>query len=299
MVRFLRIYDPDEIPLSLFGFILNNDLRHTCSFIYHSSTIKYSSIVKEFFTSRHLLIISNCATKPIKGRRDRRQSCPGEFYKVCFDYCREPFLAGYRLQNHPQYHTRGYEWAVVEQEVFKSGEPDFIPGCQGIPLLMRHWRGLVLSGALLALSRAAAGKKQNFCRYQNAPKGRWVQKVYQVDDGPRCEALAPGYVDGATSGSRPAIRRCRAAGLPNAAITMYYARRPHLLTDKGWMYGRTKVSTQRSRRQTASHEKGYRRVQNRQASVYLTPISGKNQQPYLDSPFARYGMKFIPIAGYQ
>jgi hypothetical protein len=62
----------------------------------------------------------------------------GGFYKVTFDYA-ETFSPDTAYKNHPQYHTYGYEWAVVEQETPKKIVIQHIL-VTGDTSVIKHWR---------------------------------------------------------------------------------------------------------------------------------------------------------------
>jgi hypothetical protein len=111
----------------------------------------------------------------------------GGFYKVTFDYA-ETFAPDTAYKNHPKYHSSGYEWAVVEEESPKKIVIQHIL-VTGDTAVIKHWREdwVYEEGALVTYDKDNTWKKVNLKPAE--VKGRWVQKVFQVDDSPRYESI--------------------------------------------------------------------------------------------------------------
>jgi len=119
----------------------------------------------------------------------------GGFYKVTFDYA-ETFSPDTAYRNHPQYHSYGYEWAVVEQETPKKIVIQHLLVI-GDSAVIKHWREdwVYEEQNILSFDKSNTWKKTKLSPAE--VKGRWVQKVFQVDDSPRYESIGTWvHVDG-------------------------------------------------------------------------------------------------------
>jgi hypothetical protein len=89
-----------------------------------------------------LLLVASVATlthAQTKLEQDRAAILAlGGFYKVTFDYA-ETFSPDTAYRNHPQYHSYGYEWAVVEQETPKKIVIQHLLVI-GDSSVIKHWR---------------------------------------------------------------------------------------------------------------------------------------------------------------
>ncbi|SEO75954.1 hypothetical protein SAMN05192574_11281 [Mucilaginibacter gossypiicola] len=111
----------------------------------------------------------------------------GGFYKVTFDYA-ETFSPDTAYHNHPQYHSWGYEWAAVEEDSPKKIVIQHLL-VVGDSAVIKHWREdwVYEEPALLNFDQNSTWKKGTLKTTE--AKGRWVQKVFQVDDSPRYESI--------------------------------------------------------------------------------------------------------------
>jgi len=119
----------------------------------------------------------------------------GGFYKVTFDYT-ETFAPDTAYRHHPAYHASGYEWAVVEEDSPKKIVIQHIL-VTGDSSVIKHWREdwVYEEQQMLVFDQDNTWKKVTL--KPNEVKGRWVQKVYQVDDSPRYESIGTWvHVDG-------------------------------------------------------------------------------------------------------
>lgn len=111
----------------------------------------------------------------------------GGFYKVTFDYT-ETFSPDTAYKNHAPYHSWGYEWAIVEEESPKKIVIQHIL-VTGDTSVIKHWREDWVYGEpeMLVFDKDNTWKKVKLSPAE--VKGRWVQKVFQVDDSPRYESI--------------------------------------------------------------------------------------------------------------
>ena len=119
----------------------------------------------------------------------------GGFYKVTFDYA-ETFAPDTAYKYYPRYHSWGYEWAVIEEESPKKIVIQHLL-VTGDSSVIKHWREdwVYEDTDMLAFDKDNTWKKVHLSPEQ--VKGRWVQKVYQVDDSPRYESIGTWtHVDG-------------------------------------------------------------------------------------------------------
>jgi hypothetical protein len=183
----------------------------------------------------------------------------GGFYKVTFDYA-ETFSPDTAYKNHAPYHAVGYEWAVVErvsprkiviQHILVTGDSSVI----------KHWREdwVYEETNLLNFDKSNTWKKAKLNPAD--AKGRWVQKVYQVDDSPRYESIGTWlHVDG-----RHEWQSTCDSPLPRREFTKRsdynVLRRGNsiYLTDKGWMFEQDNQKIIRSENsdKLLAREKGY------------------------------------------
>ncbi|WP_121808858.1 DUF6607 family protein [Mucilaginibacter kameinonensis] len=111
----------------------------------------------------------------------------GGFYKVTFDYA-ETFSPDTAYRNHPQYHSWGFEWAAVEEDSPKKIVIQHLL-VVGDSTVIKHWREdwVYEEPTLLNFDQSNTWKKGTLKPAE--AKGRWVQKVFQVDDSPRYESI--------------------------------------------------------------------------------------------------------------
>ncbi|AMR30771.1 hypothetical protein A0256_04705 [Mucilaginibacter sp. PAMC 26640] len=148
------------------------------------------------FTTILLLISSMLTYGQSKPEMDRAAiRALGGFYKVTFDYA-ETFATDTAYKFHPRYHSWGYEWAVVEEESPKKIVIQHIL-VTGDSSVIKHWREdwVYEEKNLLLFDRENTWNNTTLKAADT--KGRWVQKVFQVDDSPRYESIGTWvHVDG-------------------------------------------------------------------------------------------------------
>lgn len=183
----------------------------------------------------------------------------GGFYKVTFDYA-ETFATDTGYHFHPRYHSWGYEWAVVQEESPKKIVIQHLL-VTGDSSVIKHWREdwVYEENNVLAFDKDNTWKKVKLKAGDS--KGRWVQKVYQVDDSPRYESIGTWvHVDG-----RHQWQSECDSPLPRREFTKRsdynVLRRGNrvYLTDKGWMFEQDNQKIIRSADgdKLLAREKGY------------------------------------------
>jgi hypothetical protein len=154
--------------------------------------------MKKVFSLMMLFVVSQTALTKAQTKLEQDRAAIlalGGFYKVTFDYA-ETFSPDTAYRNYPQYHTYGYEWAVVEQETPKKIVIQHIL-VTGDSSVIKHWREdwVYEEQNILNFDKSNAWKKAKLTPAET--KGRWVQKVFQVDDSPRYESIGTWvHVDG-------------------------------------------------------------------------------------------------------
>jgi hypothetical protein len=207
----------------------------------------------------------------------------GGFYKVTFDYG-ETFSPDTAYKNHVQYHASGYEWAVVEQESPKKIVIQHIL-VTGDTSVIKHWREdwVYEEPNVLNFDKSSAWNKTKLSAADT--KGRWVQKVFQVDDGPRYESIGTWvHVDG-----RHEWHSECDSPLPRREFTKRsdynVLRRGNriYLTDKGWMFEQDnqKIVRGADGDKLLVREKGYEEFTKAdEAKFAYAQKWWKTQQPY-------------------
>ncbi len=208
------------------------------------------------------LLILNCITAFAQSKLEQdRQAIRslGGFYKVTFDYT-ETFAPDTAYRFHPKYHSWGYEWAVVEEDSPKKIVIQHLL-VTGDSSVIKHWREdwVYEDNSMLAFDKDNTWKKVKLAT--NESKGRWVQKVYQVDDSPRYESIGTWvHVDG-----RHQWQSDCDSPLPRREFTkrndynvLHRGNRIYL-TNKGWMFEQDNQKIIRSDKgdQLLAREKGY------------------------------------------
>ncbi|ASU35689.1 DUF6607 family protein [Mucilaginibacter xinganensis] len=119
----------------------------------------------------------------------------GGFYKVTFDYA-ETFTADTGYKFYPRYHASGYEMAVIEQDSKNKIVIQHLL-LTGDSAVIKHWREDWVYEEAQLLKFNKDNTWANVRLNDADVKGRWVQKVFQVDDGPRYESIGTWvHVDG-------------------------------------------------------------------------------------------------------
>lgn len=152
---------------------------------------------KAFYLALLLAAFTGIAAKAQNKFEQDRQAIKalGGYYKVTFDYA-ETFAPDTAYKFHARYHSWGYEWAVVEEESPKKIVIQHLL-VTGDSSVIKHWREdwVYEEPTLLNFEKDNTWKKVKLSAAD--VKGRWVQKVYQVDDSPRYQSIGTWvHVDG-------------------------------------------------------------------------------------------------------
>lgn len=127
--------------------------------------------------------------------RDAIKALAG-FYKVTFNYA-ETFAPDKAYKFHDRHSSHAKEWAVILEDSPKKIVIQHILVMRGDSMMIKHWREdwTYEDPQLLAYDKDNAWKK--VVLNANDVKGKWTQKVYQVDDSPRYQAIGTWiHVDG-------------------------------------------------------------------------------------------------------
>ncbi|WP_207532418.1 DUF6607 family protein [Desertivirga arenae] len=117
------------------------------------------------------------------------------FYKVTFNYA-ETFAPDSAYKFHPRYQSWGHEWVTVVEDSPKKISLQHLL-VVGDSMVIKHWRQdwSYEDPTLLVFDKENTWKKLHL----NAAdvKGKWTQRVFQVDDSPRYESTGTWvHVDG-------------------------------------------------------------------------------------------------------
>lgn len=141
-----------------------------------------------------LAIVANAQSK-IDQDREAIKSLAG-FYKVTFNYA-ETFSPDDDYKFHEKHRSSAKEWAVILEDSPKKIVIQHLLVMRGDSMIIKHWREdwTYEDTQLFAYDKDNSWKKVSL--NANDVKGKWTQKVYQVDDSPRYQAIGTWvHVDG-------------------------------------------------------------------------------------------------------
>lgn len=237
-----------------------------------------------YLTTTLLLLASPRLFAQSKFEQDRQAILAfGGFYKVTFDYT-ETFAPDTTYRFHPKYHSWGYEWAVVEEDSPKKIVIQHIL-VTGDSSVIKHWREdwVYEDPNILTFGKSNTWKKVTL--KSGDTKGRWVQKVYQVDDSPRYESIGTWvHVDGRhqwqSDCDSPLPRR---EFSKRSDYNVLHRGNRIYLTPTGWMFEQDnqKIIRGEAGDKLLAREKGYEEFTRADESKF-TYAKGwwKEQQPY-------------------
>ncbi|MES2651225.1 MAG: DUF6607 family protein [Bacteroidota bacterium] len=144
-----------------------------------------------------LIIIALNVNAQTKLDQDREaiKSLAG-FYKVTFNYT-ETFSPNDDYKFHEKHRSSAKEWALILEDSPKKIVIQHLLVMRGDSMIIKHWREdwTFEDTQILAYDKNDTWKKVNLAA--NDVKGKWTQKVYQVDDSPRYQAIGTWvHVDG-------------------------------------------------------------------------------------------------------
>jgi hypothetical protein len=118
------------------------------------------------------------------------------FYKVTFNYA-ETFSPDDDYKFHERHRSSAKEWAVILEDSPKKIVIQHLLVMRGDSIIIKHWREdwTYEDSLFFAYDKDNAWKKITLTA--SDVKGKWTQKVYQVDDSPRYQAIGTWvHVDG-------------------------------------------------------------------------------------------------------
>ncbi len=118
------------------------------------------------------------------------------FYKVTFNYT-ETFSPDDEYKFHDKHRSSAKEWALILEDSPKKIVIQHLLVMRGDSMIIKHWREdwTYEDTQILAYDKNDTWKKVTLSA--NDVKGKWTQKVYQVDDSPRYQAIGTWvHVDG-------------------------------------------------------------------------------------------------------
>ncbi|HTM98946.1 MAG TPA: DUF6607 family protein [Pedobacter sp.] len=185
-----------------------------------------------------LVIIAISANAQTKFEQDREAiKALAGFYKVTFNYT-ETFSPDDDYKFHEKHRSSAKEWALILEDSPKKIVIQHLLVMRGDSMIIKHWREdwTYEDTQILAYDKNDTWKKVSLTA--NDVKGRWTQKVYQVDDSPRYQAIGTWvHVDGKhqwqSNSDSPLPRREYSErsdyNVLNRGNTLY-------LTKTGWMF---------------------------------------------------------------
>jgi hypothetical protein len=142
-----------------------------------------------------LLVVSANAQTKIDQDREAIKALAG-FYKVTFNYA-ETFSPDDDYKFHERHRSSAKEIAIILEDSPKKIVIQHLLVMRGDSMIIKHWREdwTYEDTQILAYDKDNAWKKVTLSA--NDVKGKWTQKVFQVDDSPRYQAIGTWvHVDG-------------------------------------------------------------------------------------------------------
>ncbi|WP_316786060.1 DUF6607 family protein [Pedobacter frigiditerrae] len=140
-------------------------------------------------------LLSVNAQNKIDQDREAIKSLAG-FYKVTFNYA-ETFSPEDDYKFHERHRSSAKEIAILVEDSPKKIVIQHLLVMRGDSMIIKHWREdwTYEDQTILAYDKDNAWKKVTLSA--NDVKGKWTQKVFQVDDSPRYQAIGTWvHVDG-------------------------------------------------------------------------------------------------------
>lgn len=142
-----------------------------------------------------VVAFSASAQSKLDQDRDAIKALAG-FYKVTFNYA-ETFSPNDDYKFHDRHRSSAKEIAIILEDSPKKIVIQHLLVMRGDSMIIKHWREdwTYEDPQILAYDKDDTWKKVTL--NINDVKGRWTQKVYQVDDSPRYQAIGTWvHVDG-------------------------------------------------------------------------------------------------------
>ncbi|MES2417514.1 MAG: DUF6607 family protein [Bacteroidota bacterium] len=140
-------------------------------------------------------LVNASAQTKIDQDREAIKSLAG-FYKVTFNYA-ETFSPDDDYKFHERHRSSAKEWAVILEDSPKKIVIQHLLVLRGDSMIIKHWREDWTYEDPQILTYDKNDTWKNVTLSANDIKGKWTQKVYQVDDSPRYQAIGTWvHVDG-------------------------------------------------------------------------------------------------------
>jgi len=142
-----------------------------------------------------IIAIGASAQNKLDQDREAIKSLAG-FYKVTFNYA-ETFSPEDDYKFHERHRSSAKEIAILVEDSPKKIVIQHLLVMRGDSMIIKHWREdwTYEDQTILAYDKDNAWKKVTLSA--NDVKGKWTQKVFQVDDSPRYQAIGTWvHVDG-------------------------------------------------------------------------------------------------------
>jgi len=153
--------------------------------------------MKKINTLFALLVIALAANAQNKIDQDREAiKALAGFYKVTFNYA-ETFSPDDDYKFHDRHRSSAKEWAVILEDSPKKIVIQHLLVMRGDSMIIKHWREdwTYEDPSILVFDKEDTWKNVTLSPAET--KGKWTQKVYQVDDSPRYQAIGTWvHVDG-------------------------------------------------------------------------------------------------------
>ncbi|RZK49056.1 MAG: hypothetical protein EOO99_07925 [Pedobacter sp.] len=183
-----------------------------------------------------LIINQSHAQDKLQQDREAIKALAG-YYKVTFNYA-ETFAPSDEYKFHERHRSSAKEWAVILEDSPKKIVIQHLLVMRGDSMIIKHWREdwTYEDPEILVFDKEDTWKK--VIQPAADVKGKWTQKVYQVDDSPRYQAIGTWvHVDGKhqwqSRSDSPLPRREYTTrndyNVLNRGNTLY-------LTETGWMF---------------------------------------------------------------
>ncbi|RZK56804.1 MAG: hypothetical protein EOO87_04565 [Pedobacter sp.] len=144
-----------------------------------------------------LLFIAFTANAQNKIDQDREAiKALAGFYKVTFNYA-ETFSPDDDYKFHDRHRSSAKEWAVILEDSPKKIVIQHLLVMRGDSMIIKHWREdwTYEDPSILVFDKEDTWKNVTLSAAET--KGKWTQKVFQVDDSPRYQAIGTWvHVDG-------------------------------------------------------------------------------------------------------
>ena len=182
------------------------------------------------------IVLTSSAQTKLDQDREAIKALAG-FYKVTFNYA-ETFSPNDDYKFHERHRSSAKEIAIILEDSPKKIVIQHLLVMRGDSMIIKHWREdwTYEDQQILAFDKEDTWKKVTLTA--NDVKGKWTQKVYQVDDSPRYQAIGTWvHVDGRNQWqSNPASPLPRREYSERSDYNVLNRGNNLYLTSTGWMF---------------------------------------------------------------